>query len=163
MGPATSAIGAAAACAGCASIQSTGYRGVEDSARREHEAIAQIARPEFASTVRERAAGNLLAFLVELMIEREADKFGEAVDEVMSVEQRRHFVRNLLRREVLGLLKEHDLVREEQRASSGKNSDFFHIKQASDILREDRQDPRIAGFYSSLVAKIRDLPKTATG
>ena len=54
-------------------------------------------RPGVGSTIRELAAGHPLAFLVEMMIEREAGKFGGPLDSVLSVEQRRHFVRGLLR------------------------------------------------------------------
>ena len=59
--------------------------------------LAQLGRPDVASTIRERAAGHPLAFLVEMMIEREAGKFGGALDRLLSVDQRRTFVRSLLR------------------------------------------------------------------
>ena len=59
--------------------------------------LVQLGRSDVASTIRERAAGHPLAFLVEMMIEREAGKFGGALDRILSVEQRRTFVRGLLR------------------------------------------------------------------
>jgi len=59
--------------------------------------LAQLGRPGVAPTIRNRAAGHPLAFLVEMMIEREADKFDGPLDNALSVEQRRGFVRNLLR------------------------------------------------------------------
>ena len=59
--------------------------------------LAQLGRPGVASTIRGHAAGHPLAFLVDMMIEREASKFGGALDSALSVEQRRGFVRNLLR------------------------------------------------------------------
>ena len=59
--------------------------------------LAQLGRPGVASTIRGHAAGHPLAFLVDMMIEREANKFGGALDNALSVEQRRGFVRNLLR------------------------------------------------------------------
>ena len=58
--------------------------------------LAQLDNHEAVSTIRERAAGHPLAFLVELMLEREASKFGGALDRVLSVEQRQKFVRSLL-------------------------------------------------------------------
>ena len=59
--------------------------------------LAQLAGHEVASTVRKSAAGSPLPFLVDLMIEREASKFGEAVDNVMSRDVRETFVRAFLR------------------------------------------------------------------
>ncbi len=59
--------------------------------------LAQLADPDVVSVIRESPAGHPLAFLVEMMIEREADKFGDALDRVLSDEQRRVFVRSLLR------------------------------------------------------------------
>ena len=55
---------------------------------------------------------------------------------------------------IYGLLKEHELVRVEYRQVSGRNSVFFHIKKASDILGE-RDDADIRGFYASLVVEMR--------
>ena len=59
--------------------------------------LAQLAGHEVAATVRKSAAGSPLPFLVDLMIEREASKFGEAVDNVMSRDVRKTFVRAFLR------------------------------------------------------------------
>ena len=59
--------------------------------------LTQLADRKIVSTIRDRAAGNPLAFLVEVMIEREAGKFGNAIENVMDIEQRRGFVRRLLR------------------------------------------------------------------
>ena len=57
--------------------------------------------------------------------------------------------------EVLALLKEHDLVREEQLPSSGRGNTFFHVKRPTDILTANPEDPQIRGFYASLVERIR--------
>ena len=59
--------------------------------------LVQLADREVVSTIRESAAGHPLAFLVEMMLEREVDKFPDALNRVLSVEQRRDFVRSLLR------------------------------------------------------------------
>ena len=59
--------------------------------------LAQLASHEAAVAVRNAAAGSPLPFLVDLMIEREASKFGEAVENVMSACARRTFVRAFLR------------------------------------------------------------------
>ena len=59
--------------------------------------LAQLAVGEAAADVRNNAAGSPLPFLVDLMIEREASKFGEAVENVMSDCARRTFVRAFLR------------------------------------------------------------------
>ena len=59
--------------------------------------LAQLAGPEAASVVRSAAAGSPLPFLADLMIEREAAKFGDAVETVMSDSLRRTFVRAFLR------------------------------------------------------------------
>lgn len=59
--------------------------------------LAQLAGHEVAAAVRKAAAGSPLPFLVDLMIEREASKFGEAVDKVMSRDVRETFVRTFLR------------------------------------------------------------------
>ena len=59
--------------------------------------LAQLADREVAATVRKSAAGSPLPFLVDLMIEREASKFGERVDNAMSRDVRETFVRAFLR------------------------------------------------------------------
>ena len=59
--------------------------------------LAQLAGNEAAAVVRNAAAGSPLPFLADLMIEREASKFGAAVENVMSDGARRTFVRAFLR------------------------------------------------------------------
>lgn len=59
--------------------------------------LDQLASHEAAAAVRNAAAGSPLPFLVDLMIEREASKFGKAVENVMSDCARRAFVRAFLR------------------------------------------------------------------
>ena len=59
--------------------------------------LVQLGRNGVVSKIRERAVGHPLAFLVDMMIERETDKFGSAIEKIMCVEQRRNFVRSLLR------------------------------------------------------------------
>lgn len=59
--------------------------------------LSQLANPEAVSAIRHVIAGSPLAFLVELMIDREAGKFGDAVDRVLNEDQRRSYVRRLLR------------------------------------------------------------------
>ena len=59
--------------------------------------LVQLADREVVSTIRESAAGHPLAFLVEMMTEREVGKFGAALDRILSVEQRRNFLRSLFR------------------------------------------------------------------
>ncbi len=59
--------------------------------------LVQLGRPGVVSTIRKLAAGHPLAFLVEMMTEREVGKFGAALDRILSVEQRRDFLRSLLR------------------------------------------------------------------
>ena len=59
--------------------------------------LVQLGHPGVVSTIRERAAGHPLAFLVEMMIEREVGKFGRPLGRILSVEQRRTFVRSLFR------------------------------------------------------------------
>ena len=59
--------------------------------------LAQLAVPEIASIIRGETAGTPLAFLVELMINREIGKFGAAVDAVMDTAQRHGFVAHFLR------------------------------------------------------------------
>ena len=58
--------------------------------------LAQLAEREVAETFRNEMLGYPLAFLVDLMIEREAGKFGEAVEKQMDPEERRNFVREFL-------------------------------------------------------------------
>ena len=60
--------------------------------------LAQIADSEVADLfMRYVVHGYPLAFIVDLMIEREAGKFGKAVEKQMDPEERKIFVRNFLR------------------------------------------------------------------
>ena len=59
--------------------------------------LAQLADRDVASAIKNKAAGTPLAFLVDLMINREVGKFGNSIDEVMNEEQRYLFVRRFLR------------------------------------------------------------------
>ena len=59
--------------------------------------LAQLADRKAVSAIRENAGGHPLAFLVEMMLDREVAKFGEAIDRVLSAGQRRDFLRTLLR------------------------------------------------------------------
>ena len=59
--------------------------------------LAQLAVPETASNIGKKAAGNLLGLLVESMIDREAGKFGDAVATVLNEDERRDYLRHLLR------------------------------------------------------------------
>ena len=59
--------------------------------------LAQLAVPEIANIIKHETAGAPLAFLVELMINREIGKFGSAVDAVMDAAQRHGFVTHFLR------------------------------------------------------------------
>lgn len=57
--------------------------------------LAQVAKSDIAETIGSRP-GNPLDLLIEWMIEREADKFGDPVEKAMDYEQRQAFVRRLL-------------------------------------------------------------------
>ncbi len=59
--------------------------------------LSQLANPEAVSAIQHKIAGSPLAFLVELMVDREAGTFGDAVDSVLDEDQRRSYVRRLLR------------------------------------------------------------------
>ena len=59
--------------------------------------LTQLAKLETAAEVRRQSAGSPLGFLVELMITREAEKFGDSVDHVLCAEERRKFVARFLR------------------------------------------------------------------
>ena len=59
--------------------------------------LAQLADREVAEVFRREALGYPLAFLVDLMIEREAGKFGETLEKTMDLESRKRFVRDFLR------------------------------------------------------------------
>ena len=59
--------------------------------------LSQLADPEVVSTIGVDPTGNPLSFLVNLMVNREADKFGDAVNNVLSEDDRRQYVRLQLR------------------------------------------------------------------
>ena len=59
--------------------------------------LAQLAVPEIRNIIKDETAGTPLAFLVELMINREIGKFGAAVNAVMDTAQRHGFVTHFLR------------------------------------------------------------------
>ena len=58
--------------------------------------LSRIASSDLVSVIREDRTGNPLAMLVEWMIEREAEKFGDAVERMMAEEERRSYVRRVL-------------------------------------------------------------------
>ena len=58
--------------------------------------LRQLATPEAFSIIRDSYAQSTLSFLVELMVRREAGKFGDAVETVMDEEQRRRYVWSFL-------------------------------------------------------------------
>ena len=59
--------------------------------------LTQLAKLETADEIRRKSAGSPLGFLVELMITREAEKFGDGVNTVLCAEKRRQFVTRFLR------------------------------------------------------------------
>lgn len=59
--------------------------------------LAQLADREVVATIRREAASSPLPFLVDLMIGREASKFGGPVENVIPAERRKDFVRGFLR------------------------------------------------------------------
>ena len=63
--------------------------------------------------------------------------------------------------DLLDLLREHDLIREEQLSSKGRTSNFVHIKRRTEILAADPKDTQIRDFYSSLVETIRGHDRRA--
>lgn len=58
--------------------------------------LRQLATPEAFSIIRDSYAQSTLSFLVDLMVRREAGKFGDAVETVMDEKQRRRYVRSFL-------------------------------------------------------------------
>lgn len=55
-----------------------------------------LSNPVIASTIRDTSSSSVLAILMDAMIDREVDKFGEAVELELSFDERRQYVRNLL-------------------------------------------------------------------
>lgn len=58
--------------------------------------LKELANGEVAKSIEMDAVGDLLQFLVEKMIEREASKFGDDVEAITNLEQRKLFVRRFL-------------------------------------------------------------------
>ena len=58
--------------------------------------LSRLANSDLASVIRKEGTGNPLALLVQWMIEREAEKFGDAVEKMMDEAKRRSFVRRVL-------------------------------------------------------------------
>ena len=52
--------------------------------------------------------------------------------------------------EVLGLLKDHDFIREGNLSASGRKSRFVHIKQSDRILANDPADGDVAKLYEAI-------------
>ena len=59
--------------------------------------LAQLADREVAEVFKKEALGYPLAFLVDLMIEREVGKFGKSVESAMELEGCKRFIRDFLR------------------------------------------------------------------
>ena len=59
--------------------------------------LGRLAEPDMAKSLRESAGTSLLAILVDKMVERESGKFGDAVDRVLSPEQRLQYAHRFLR------------------------------------------------------------------
>ena len=66
------------------------------------------------------------------------------------------FTRDPLWSDLLRLMREHNLVKEETIAAAGTTSRFFHIKQPIRILTENMDDDNVRNFYEALVARMRD-------
>ena len=58
--------------------------------------LAKLAEREIAETVLEAPGTSLLSILIELMVERESQKFGDPVDRVLNAEQRRQYAHRFL-------------------------------------------------------------------
>ena len=69
--------------------------------------LTQLAEQETAAEVRRKSAGSPLGFLVELMIAREAGKFGDSVERVLCAEERREFVIRFLREVARNMADDH--------------------------------------------------------
>jgi energy-coupling factor transporter ATP-binding protein EcfA2 len=55
---------------------------------------------------------------------------------------------------LIGVLRKHELLREETRQASGRSSFFVHIRQRERILAEHRDDEDLAKFYRDLAAAV---------
>jgi len=58
--------------------------------------LARLAEPETARAIRDSAGTGLLSVLIELMVSRESHKFGDAVDRVLTPEERHRYAYRLL-------------------------------------------------------------------
>ena len=58
--------------------------------------LAKLIEPGIAESVRESAGTSLLSILVELMVERESEKFGDPVNRVLNAEQRFQYAHRFL-------------------------------------------------------------------
>ena len=65
------------------------------------------------------------------------------------------FVKDPLWPEVLGLLKDHDFIREGNLSASGRKSRFVHIKQSDRILANDPADEKVAKLYEAIASTAR--------
>ena len=58
--------------------------------------LARLAEPDIAAAICSSAGTGLLSMLIDLMVERESRKFGDAVDRVLTSEERRQYAYRLL-------------------------------------------------------------------
>ena len=58
--------------------------------------LARLAETDIAESLRESAGTSLFSILVDMMVDRESRKFGDAVDRVLSAEQRRRYAHRFL-------------------------------------------------------------------
>ena len=58
--------------------------------------LACLAETEIAAAIRDSAGTGLLSMLIDLMVERESDKFGDAVDRVLTSEERCQYTHHLM-------------------------------------------------------------------
>ncbi len=59
--------------------------------------LARLAETDIAQSVRESAGTSLLSILIDLMVDRESRKFGDAVDRILNAKQRRRYAHQFLR------------------------------------------------------------------
>jgi len=59
--------------------------------------LARLAETDIAESVRESAGTSLLSILIDLMVDRESRKFGDAVDRILNAKQRRQYAHQFLR------------------------------------------------------------------
>jgi hypothetical protein len=90
--------------------------------------IKELSKEDIWSKISEGAIGDLLSFLIDLMIEREAGKFGTDVENTTSKEQREGFIRAFLE-EVA-----RDMAENQTDAISGDTMGWMAEVVAADIL-----------------------------